>query len=154
MSAGLSSPPVALPQAGFSLRRLIGPVVQPRAFALSEPMNVIRLMAGLFYLPHILFKLNGMAGSMAFFTKAGLVPAPLFLGLALLTESLSFLCLTFGLFTRWAGLMSAGCMLVAVYATAATKGLGWTWNTGGVEYLVFWGVASLMISLHAFRQQR
>lgn len=152
MSAGLSSPPVAL--GGFSLSRLVGPVVQPRAFALSEPMNIIRVMAGAFYIPHVLFKLNGIPGSLAFFAKAGLVPAPLFLWLAIFTELLCGVCLTLGLFTRWVALMSAGCMAVALYATAATKGLGWLWNMGGVEYLVFWGVTSLAIALHAFRQAR
>ncbi len=66
----------------------------PNSFALTDGMNVVRMAAGLFYAPHVYQKLTGIEGSLAFFTKAGLVPAPLFLGLALVFESLSLVCLT------------------------------------------------------------
>ena len=39
--------------------------------------------------------------------------------------------------------MSAGCMAVAAYAVFATKGVGWLWNMGGVEYLAMWALVSL-----------
>ena len=51
-------------------RSLIGPVVAPRAFDFTQPLTAIRVAAGLFYIPHILFKLTGIAGSLAFFAKA------------------------------------------------------------------------------------
>ncbi|OYX14535.1 MAG: hypothetical protein B7Z15_03655 [Rhizobiales bacterium 32-66-8] len=104
------SPTHAPSRAGFSLGALIGPVILPNRFALTDGMNIVRIMAGLFYAPHVYQKLTGIEGSLVFFAKAGLTPAPLFLGLALVFESLSFLGLTFGLFTRWIGLLSFGCM--------------------------------------------
>lgn len=133
-------------------KSLIGPAVAPRAFDFSQPMTAIRIAAGLFYVPHILFKLTGVAGSLAFFAKAGLTPAPLFLGLALVVETIACLALTFGLFLRWTGLMSAGCMAVAAYAVFATKGAGWLWNLGGVEYLAMWAVVSLAIAYAAWKE--
>ncbi len=130
---------------GLSLAGLIGPVLLPNAFAPARAMNLVRILAGLFYAPHVYQKLSGIDGSLAFFEKAGLTPAPLFLGLALLCESLSLVCLV-------GGLLSAGCMVVAAYAIFATKGVHWYWAQGGVEYLVFWGVASLAIALDAWQR--
>lgn len=136
-----------------SLKSLLGPAVAPKAFDFTQPLNVIRVVAGLFYLPHILFKVFGMAGALGFFAKAGLVPAPFFVGLALVVESLACVSLTFGLYLRWTGIMSAGCMAVAAYAVFATKGVGWLWNLGGVEYLVMWAIVSLAISYAAWKER-
>ncbi|MEW6257585.1 MAG: DoxX family protein [Pseudomonadota bacterium] len=144
--------PLSGQSAPFSLRRLIGPVFQANRFDLTDGMNIVRLSAGLFYAPHVYQKLSGIDGALGFFTKAGLVPAPLFLGLAIVFESLSVLLLTLGIFTRWAGLVSAGCMVVAAYAIIQTKGLHWYWAQGGIEYLLFWGIASLAIAVDAVRK--
>ena len=94
-----------------------------------------------------------MAGALGFFAKAGLVPAPFFVGLALVVEALACVSLTFGLYLRWTGIMSAGCMAVAAYAVFATKGVGWLWNLGGVEYLVMWAIVSLAISYAAWKER-
>ena len=124
-----------------------------RRFDPADPLLPIRVMAGLFYAPHILFKLNAMAGSAAFFAKAGLHPPMLFLGMALLAETVCLVGFTFGILVKWVGLVSAGVMGFAVYATIVTKGPGWLWNLGGVEYLVFWGVTSLALAAAAWRRE-
>ena len=36
---------------------------------LTQPLNLIRIAAGLFYLPHILFKLQGIEGVARFFAR-------------------------------------------------------------------------------------
>ena len=59
--------------------------------------------------------------------------------------------MTVGLFLRWTALLSAGCMAVAAYAVFATKGVGWLWNMGGVEYLVMWAVVSLAVAYGAWK---
>lgn len=140
--------------APFSLRTLIGPVTLPNRFALTDGMNVVRMLAGLFYAPHVYQKLTSVEPTLAFFAKAGLTPAPLFLGMAVVCEALAFLGLTFGLFTRWIGLLSFGCMVVAAYAILQTKGVNWYWAKGGIEYLVFWGVTSLAIAIDAWRKEQ
>jgi putative oxidoreductase len=123
----------------------------PSRFDVTNPIVILRVMCGLFYVPHVLFKLNGFEGSLAFFAKAGFSPAGFWLVLAIATESICAVALTLGLFTRYVGLMSAGVMGFAIYATLNTKGMGWMWNMGGVEYLVFWGVASAAVSLEAWK---
>lgn len=121
-------------------------------FDVTNPVVVLRMMCGLFYIPHILFKLNGFDGALAFFGKAGFNPPLFFVSLALVTETICMVGLTLGLFTRYVGLMSAGVMGVAAVAIFNTKGYGWLWNLGGIEYLVFWGVGSLAVAAQAWKE--
>lgn len=118
-----------------------------------DPFVTIRIACGLLYVPHILFKLNGMAGSAAFFAKAGFQPPMFFLILALIMETVCALGLTFNILTKWVGLISASVLLVATYATVATKGFGWLWNLGGIEYLLLWAGLSLLLALAAWKQE-
>jgi putative oxidoreductase len=121
-------------------------------FDITNPINVIRIMAGLFYVPHVLFKVTGFAGSLLAFQKMGFEPPRFWVSLAILTETVCAVGLTFNLYTRYVGLMSAGTMVLAAYGTFATKGVHWMWNFGGIEYLVFWGVASLALAVHAWKE--
>ena len=121
-------------------------------FDLTDPAVVLRLFLGLGYLPHILSKLQNMAGSAAFFGKV--LPWPeVFLYLALAAEAISLVGLTLNLMVKWVGLLSAGVMTVAVYAILATKGIGWMWNLGGVEYLVLWGLGSFSLAMAAWKRE-
>lgn len=122
-----------------------------RIFDRGNSLVVIRVMAGLFYFPHIIYKVIGFDSSLVFFAKAGLQPPLLFLVLALICESICAIGLTFNILVRWVGLLCAGTMVVAAYATLATKGIGWFWNKGGIEYLIFWGVTGLCLSWTAWR---
>ncbi len=124
------------------------------AFDFSDPMVVVRIMCGLLYIPHILFKLNGMSGAAAFFGKAGFNPPMAFVFLALAAETICAVGLTFDILTKWVGLVSAGVMAVAAYAVFATKGIGWLWNLGGVEYLALWAGLSVLVAVQAWREER
>jgi putative oxidoreductase len=121
-------------------------------FDLTNPIVVVRLMAGLFYVPHILFKLGGFSASLVGFAKMGFEPPLFWLSLAIATETICVVGLTFNLYTRYVALMSAGTMALAVYGTFATKGVHWMWNFGGVEYLAFCGIASLALAVHAWKE--
>ena len=122
-------------------------------FDLSDPSVVLRLMCGLFYAPHILFKLGNMAGSAAFFGRV-LPYGEVMLYLALAAETACLAGLTLNILVKWLGLVSAGIMGIAVYATLMTKGMGWLWNLGGVEYLVFWGVRSVALAAQAWKREK
>jgi putative oxidoreductase len=120
-------------------------------FDVTNPAVVVRLMAGLFYLPHAIFKITGFAGSQVAFAKMGFDPPLFWVTLAIVTELLCAVGLTLNLYTRYVGFMSAGTMALAVYGTFATKGVHWMWNFSGVEYLVFWGVASAALAIQAWK---
>jgi putative oxidoreductase len=122
-----------------------------KAFDVTDPAVVVRLMAGTFYIPHIAFKLMGFNASIAAFAKMGFTPPLYWLLLAVAVETICAIGLTFNIYTHFVGLMSAGTMALAIYGTFGTKGVQWMWNFGGVEYLVFWGVASAAIAVHAWK---
>jgi putative oxidoreductase len=122
-----------------------------RNFDLANPLVVIRLMCGLFYVPHVLFKLQGFEGSIAAFGKMGFQPPEYWVVLAIATEAICAIGLTFNVYVRFVGLMSAGVMALAVYGTFATKGVHWMWNFGGVEYIAMWGIASFMLAVAAWK---
>ena|ERR1044071_442910 len=123
-----------------------------RDFDITNPINLVRLMAGLFYIPHVLFKVTGFSGSLIAFQKMGFEPPLAWVTLAIFTEALCAVGLTFNLYTRYIGLMSAGTMVLAAYGTFATKGVHWMWNFGGVEYIAFWGIASLALAVNAWKE--
>ena len=126
--------------------------MRSKNFDLSESVVVVRLMAGLFYVPHVLFKVMGFSASVVAFGKMGFEPPLYWVSLAIMTETICAVGLTLNFYTRYVGLMSAGTMALAVYGTFATKGVHWMWNFGGVEYLAFWGFASLALAVHAWKE--
>ena len=122
-------------------------------FDLSDPIVVVRILCGLLFVPHILFKLNGMDGAAAFFAKAGFDPAYPFLILAIIAESMSAVGLIFNIATKWSGLLAAAVMAGATKAVLAMKGAVWLWNLGGIEYNVVWCFLCLVIAIHAWREE-
>lgn len=118
-----------------------------------DPVVIVRILCGLLFVPHILFKLNAMEGAAAFFAKAGFDPAYPFLILAIAAESLCAVGLIFNIVTKWTGLLAAAVMAGATKAVLATKGAIWLWNFGGVEYNVVWFILCLVIAVHAWREE-
>jgi putative oxidoreductase len=129
--------------------------IQSKNFDLTEGWNILRIIAGAFMFPHVAGKfVNGALnpGTVGFFSKAGFAPAEFWVYLAAFTEIASGVFLVLGLCTRFAAMAAAGALIVAVYALHMVKGFGWTWNTGGYEYPVFWAITCIAISLEAWKQ--
>jgi putative oxidoreductase len=128
--------------------------IQASSFDLTQGSNILRIICGAFMFPHIAGKFaNGTfnPGTLGFFAKAGMTPPEFWLGLAAMSEFLVGVFLVLGLCTRFAALGSAAVLLMAVYALQVVKGFGWTWNTGGYEYPVFWAIASLVVAMEAWK---
>lgn len=123
------------------------------SFDVTDPAVFFRMALGALYIPHILFKLMDLNGAQVFFGKAGFHPALFFVVLALVMESVSAFGLLFNVFVKYTGLISAGVIAVAIYAVVVTKGAGWLWNLGGVEYLVLWCTGSFVLALNAWRKE-
>ncbi|MGC3962391.1 MAG: DoxX family protein [Rhodocyclaceae bacterium] len=113
---------------------------------------LLRVLTGAFYLPHVLSKIVGFAGTVVFFGKAGFHPPEFFVIFSGSLELLVGLALIFGVLTKYAAIVSAGLMVVAAYATIVVKGPGWYWNVGGIEYLIFWGLASLIVFVSEWKR--
>jgi putative oxidoreductase len=118
--------------------------------------NIIRITCGVFYLPHAVGKFTAFGilnpGIVKFFAAAGMSPPEAWVYIAAAAELSVALALILGICTRFAALGSAALMAVAAYSVHVVKGgFGWTWNTGGYEYLVFWGICSIALAVHAWK---
>jgi putative oxidoreductase len=71
--------------------------------------------------------------------------------IAALFETAAAVALVLGLCTRFAALGAFALLAVAVYSLQVVKGFGWTWNTGGYEYPVFWAITSLAVAIEAWK---
>jgi putative oxidoreductase len=130
--------------------------IRAENFDLSDGHNLVRIVCGAFMFPHVAgkFVAGGLsAGTVGFFAKAGFQPPELWVLLAAMAELSTGVALVLGLCTRWAALGAAGVMAFAVYALQMVKGFGWTWNTGGYEYPVFWGLCALGVALTEFNRR-
>jgi putative oxidoreductase len=123
-------------------------------FDLTRSRNVLRIICGAFMFPHIAGKFAGgalSAGTVGFFAKAGFAPPELWVLLAAFAEGAVGVALVLGICTRYAALGAALVLAMAVYALQVVKGFGWTWNTGGYEYPVFWAITSVAVAMDAWK---
>jgi putative oxidoreductase len=128
-------------------------------FDLTNGNNILRIIAGAFMFPHAAGKFASIgtltlkAGTVGFFAKAGMTPGEFWVYLAALAEVSFGIFLVLGLCTRFAALGAAAILGIAVYALQVVKGFsGWTWNTGGYEYPVFWALVCVSIALEEFKR--
>ncbi|HWI36993.1 MAG TPA: DoxX family protein [Burkholderiales bacterium] len=131
--------------------------IKAESFDLTRGENILRIMAGAFMFPHVAGKFAAIstltlnAGTVGFFAKAGMTPGEFWVYLAAAAEFSAGVFLVLGLCTRYAALGAAAILGVAVYALQVVKGFqGWTWNTGGYEYPVFWALVCVVIAVQEF----
>jgi putative oxidoreductase len=128
-------------------------------FDLTNGRNILRIAAGAFMFPHVAGKFASIttltlkAATVGFFAKAGMTPGEFWVYLAAAAEFTTGIFLVLGLCTRYAALGAAAILGVAVYALQVVKGFGgWTWNTGGYEYPVFWALVCIAIATEEFKR--
>jgi len=129
--------------------------IRSEHFDLTRSDNILRIICGAFMFPHAASKFVGgalSAGTVGFFAKAGFHPPEFWVWLAALVEIATGIALVLGICTRFAALGAAGALAIAVYALHVVKGFGWTWNTGGYEYPVFWGITCIAVAITEFRR--
>jgi uncharacterized membrane protein YphA (DoxX/SURF4 family) len=112
-------------------------------FDLSNEFNIIRLICGLFFIPHIYAKFF-VPEALGFFVAAGFKPAKVWMYSAcVIATGLIFAILPF-----YASALACIHMLVAAAAVwKVTKGK-WLWNIGGYEYCLFWAICCLAVAIH------
>jgi len=128
--------------------------IKSENFDLTKGLNILRIICGAFMFPHVAGKFAGgvlSAGTVGFFAKAGFHPPEVWVYIAATAETLAGIALILGVCTRFAALGAAAVLAIAVYSLQVVKGFGWTWNTGGYEYPVFWTIACLVVALEAWK---
>lgn len=123
-------------------------------FDLTKSANLLRIACGAFMFPHVAGKFTAgalSASTVGFFAKAGFHPAEAWVYTAAAAETVAGLALVLGICTRYAALAAAAILGIAVYSLQVVKGFGWTWNTGGYEYPVFWGIVCIAVAMEQWK---
>jgi len=112
-------------------------------YAAAEPyvLPLLRVVTGLWLLPHGLPKIGNFGETAEFLAGLGYYPGWFWTLLVILTETVAAVMLAAGFLTRLAALMIFIHMLNIV---AFHSSNGFTWSDGGWEYPGLWAIAALV----------
>jgi putative oxidoreductase len=119
------------------------------SFDLTNGFNVLRIVCGLFLVPHLFVKFRNQDFVKGFMAKAGLNPPTAWLYAAFVIEIAASIGLVFDVLTRYAALLAGVFLLVAAWASWKTSAGKWMWNFGGAEYPLFWGICCFAVAIGA-----
>lgn len=117
-------------------------------FDLHNGFVLLRLVCGLFMIPHALGKISNKAAVTGFFDAAGFKPAGTFVLLAMVAEWIFTIGLILGIYTQIVAAIAAVFMAVAAFANHRVCKGKWLWNIGGSEYPIFWGLCCAIVALN------
>jgi len=109
-----------------------------------DPQAVLRVLCGVWFLPHCIGKLRNVGPASQTFAKAGLVPGRVFVALTIVLELLAGAGLVLGIAVRPAAALAVAVLLGASYAVLRINGWNWRWQKQGPEYMVFWAAACVL----------
>jgi putative oxidoreductase len=114
-------------------------------FDLSNGVVILRLICGLFFIPHIVGKFTEPA-TLNFFKAAKFEPPATWMYIAGTIETFLTIALVFAIYTPYVAVLAGIHLLVAGAATwKVTR--KWIWVIGGFEYCLFWALACFALAL-------
>jgi putative oxidoreductase len=114
-------------------------------FDLSNGVVILRLICGLFFIPHIVGKFTEPA-TLNFFKAAKFEPPATWMYVAGTVETFLTIGLVFAIYTPYVAVVAGVHLLVAGAATwKVTR--KWIWVIGGFEYCLFWALACFALAL-------
>jgi putative oxidoreductase len=116
-------------------------------FDLTNGFNILRLICGLFFIPHIYAKFF-VPEALGFFVAAKFKPPAFWMYTACAIETVLAIGLIFAIYTTYAGAIAFLHLLIAAAAVWKVTGGKWLWNIGGCEYCVFWAICCLVVAMH------
>lgn len=119
-------------------------------FDFSNGYVWLRIICGLFLIPHAIGKVRYREPVTGFFHTAGFRPASAFVMFGLVFEVIAGLALVLDIFTVVFAVLTAVFMFVAAAANHRVNKAKWLWNIGGSEYPVFWGICCLIVAWAAY----
>jgi putative oxidoreductase len=117
-------------------------------FNLLNEFNILRLICGLFFIPHIYGKFYEPA-ALGFFKAAKFKPPEVWMYISGTIETVLTICLILGVFTTLAGAVACLHLLIAAFFVNRVTGK-WLWNIGGYEYCLFWAICCGVVAMHAY----
>ena len=116
-------------------------------FNLMNEFNILRIVCGAFFIPHIYAKFV-VPEALGLFKAAGFKPAKTWMYVSCVIEIVLAIALILGVYTTIAGAVGAVHLLVAAAAVWKVTGGKWLWNIGGYEYCLFWAICCGVVAMH------
>lgn len=117
-----------------------------QAFDFSNPYTILRLICGLFFIPHIYAKFF-VPEALGFFVAAKFKPPAFYMYLACVIETILAIMLILNIYPKYAGAVAFLHLMVAAVAVLKVTGNKWLWNIGGAEYCVFWAICCGVVAM-------
>jgi putative oxidoreductase len=119
------------------------------AFDLTNGENALRIVCGLFLLPHLVVKFRNQDFVKGFMDKAGLRPPIGWLYASFAVEIVASIGLILDLYTHYVAVLAGLFLVVAAWASWRVSGGKWMWNFGGAEYPLFWAICCFVVAFQA-----
>ena len=118
-------------------------------FDFSNSNNVLRVLCGVFLIPHLIVKFQSQEFVKGFMTDAGLKPPELWLYGAFAVEIVASIGLIFDIYTFYLAIVTGIFLLFASYASWRVSKGKWMWNFGGAEYPLFWAIVCFVVAMNS-----
>jgi putative oxidoreductase len=115
-------------------------------FDLFSEFNILRIICGAFFIPHIYAKFF-VPEALGFFVAAKFKPPAFWMYLSCVIEIGLAIGLIMGIYPTYVGAVAAIHLAVATIAVYRVTGK-WLWNIGGCEYPLFWAICCVTVALH------
>ncbi len=113
----------------------------------TDGFNILRLICGLFFIPHIYAKFF-VPEALGFFVAAKFKPPAFWMYTACVIESALAVGLIFAILPFYAAAIAFVHLSVAAVAVHRVTAGKWLWNIGGCEYCLFWAICCLIVAMH------
>lgn len=110
-------------------------------FASLHGMDALRILCGIWFLPHIVGKTMNYTKAAGTFEAAGFRPGTFFVGFTIGMEIIASVSLVFGIAPKIGALFALLVLAGAAYAVVKINGFHWRWQKMGPEFPVFWALA-------------
>ena len=117
-------------------------------FNLTNEFNILRLICGLFLLPHFYAKATDLEFTYKIYRDFRLYPVKAWVFSCMVIEIVCAIGMVFALYTRYVALIEAVFLLVAAWAVWRYSKGKWLWQTGGFEYCLFWAICCIVVGMH------
>jgi putative oxidoreductase len=117
-------------------------------FNLFDEFNILRLICGLFLIPHCYAKFY-VPAALQFWVAAKFRPPKAWMYFAGAIEAVLAIALILGVFVTLAGAIAAFHLSVAAVAVYRLTGK-YLWNIGGYEFCLFWAICCWIVAMHSF----
>jgi putative oxidoreductase len=110
----------------------------------DDPQTILRIMCGIWFLPHLIGKLRHANLAYLTFEKAGFKPGKLFLYLTGAAEGVAMSGLVSGFMPYLSAALAVFVLAGAGFAVVRINGWNWRWQKQGPEYILFWAICCVL----------